>query len=114
MGLCLQLLTQCRERGVGSVEAALSRMSPFLGRAMGQLSPGVTDGQDRRARPLPAAPALPYSFSLDVKAVLSLVPSALEAWGLHLPGAAPLRPVWDRPATPLAPAHAAFSSAEVL
>lgn len=90
------------------MEAAASGMLPCLGRALGQLSPGVTDGHNRCAKLLPATPALPCRFSLDVKAALSLVPRVLEARRLHPPGAAPLRPVQDRPA------DAALTSPEVL
>lgn len=72
MGLCLPL-SPCRVRGnrVAGVEAASSRMSLFSGRALGQLPPGGTDGQDRRANPLPVTPALPCRFSVDVRSAPS-------------------------------------------
>lgn len=96
------------------MQAASSGMSAFPGKARGQLPPGVTDGHNRRAKLLPATPALPCRFSLDVKAALSLVPSVLEARKLHPPGAVPLKPTQDRPATLFSPADAVLTPSEVL
>lgn len=88
-------------------------MSLFPGRALGQLPPRGTDGQDRRAKPLPVTPALPCRFSLDVKATLS---------GARLPGGPEASPTWgsgteasqEQVSHCLPPAEAALTPSEVL
>jgi len=79
MTLLYNIVTEKLGAGEGSrMETALSIMSGFPGRALGQHPPGVTDGHNRHTKLLPATPALPCRFSLDVKTTFFLVASFME------------------------------------